>query len=112
MMRLLLTALTTALLAFGVATPLDMPREFDPPTEKKEVIDTMPQKNYEEGTLICMVEDEQAAADIAALYSIELVSVENGLAIFYTDRDAREVINEGIENGWPMLELNRIHQLH
>jgi len=65
---------------------------------------------YEEGTLLATVESEEDAQEIASLYGIDLVSVRYGLAVFHTDRDIREVMEQGALNDWPRLEPNWYYQ--
>lgn len=60
-----------------------------------------------EEPLICAAETRAEAEAIAAQYGIELVSFDYGVASFYTQEDPRAVIERGLENGWPELELNR-----
>jgi len=64
---------------------------------------------YEEGTLIAIVENEEQAREIAELYGIELISVEDGLAIFHTDLDIMALIELGLENDWPPVQPNWIY---
>lgn len=61
-----------------------------------------------EGPLLYLAETREAADEIASLYGIELVSYEDGLAVYYTDEDPRNVILRGEENGWPQLSPNYI----
>ncbi len=62
---------------------------------------------YAEGEeLFAMAETEEEALELAALYGIELVSFDYGVATFHTDEDPAEVVRRGAENDWPVLEVN------
>lgn len=61
--------------------------------------------------LCCMAESRERAEEIAALYSIELVSFDWGVAVFHTEEDPETVLERGRENGWPELNLNNEKQL-
>ena len=64
-----------------------------------------------ENELLCTTDTRESAEDIARQYGITLQSWSDGLAVFYTERDVQEVIEEGKRNGWPLLHLNMIYQL-
>ena len=61
--------------------------------------------------LMCSAETQEEAEAIAGQYGIELVEFSYGVATFFTEEDPREVIQRGIDNGWPELSLNRVSQL-
>lgn len=61
--------------------------------------------------LICLADSREQAAAIAEQYGIELVGFSNGVAAFHTERDPREVIDEGLRNGWTELSINHISEL-
>jgi len=63
------------------------------------------------GTLIGIVDSKRHARQIAKLYGITLVNVVDEFALFSTGEDINEVINRGIENGWPLLEPNSVYYL-
>ena len=63
------------------------------------------------GELFCMADNQQEAEEIAALYGIELASVEWGVAVFRTEEDPEAVMERGRQNGWPVLNLNSEKQL-
>jgi len=65
-----------------------------------------------DGQLKGRAETQKEAEEIAALYGIELVDFQNGLALYYTEEDPKEVIRRGEENDWPQLSLNRTIQLY
>ena len=65
-----------------------------------------------DGQLIGKADSPEEAEEIAALYGIELVNCQNGLALFRTEEDPKEVILRGEENGWPPLSLNRTLQFY
>ena len=68
-------------------------------------------KLSEGAELMCLAADEQEAQEIAKLYNIELTGFDSGVACFTTDEDPQAVIKRGKENGYPLLELNRIIEL-
>lgn len=61
---------------------------------------------YEEGVLLAIVTSQEEAEEIASLYGITLVSVNESLAIYSTEQDILELIRLGRENGWPPVEPN------
>lgn len=65
----------------------------------------------EEGQLMGFAESQEDAEALAELYGITLVEYQNGLALFHTDEDPKEVIRRGQENGWQELSLNRVQKL-
>ena len=75
------------------------PLEMQPITE-------YPAGTYEEGSLIGIVESEAHAQEIAALYGITVVTVNDNFALFHTQEDVMAVIERGRQNGWPLLEPN------
>ena len=56
--------------------------------------------------VFCLAESEEEAQTIAALYGIELVGFEMGVASFHTQEDWYELIERGKEQGWPELSPN------
>ncbi len=58
--------------------------------------------------LIALADTDEQAKEIATLYGIELKRHENGVAVYVTQEDPREVIKRGEENGWPTISLNNI----
>ena len=66
----------------------------------------MPSSYAEGKELYALVETEEEAAELAALYEIELVSFQSGVATFHTEEDPPAVIARGTENDWPPLEVN------
>lgn len=58
--------------------------------------------------LFCLAQSQEEAQEIADLYGIELVSFSEGVATFHTEDNPVDVINMGIEKGYPLLELNGI----
>ena len=62
--------------------------------------------------LMCLADSREEAEAIAAQYGIELVEYRYGVAAFHTDRPPREVIAEGIANGWPELSENHVISLY
>ena len=55
------------------------------------------------GRLMCFADTEEAAQEIAQLYDIELIKFQNGVAVFSTEENLQEVIQRGVDNGWPKL---------
>lgn len=80
------------------------------PTERTEPV--QPDDASTVGQLKGPAETREDAEETAALYGIELVDFQNGLALYYTEEDPKEVIRRGEENGWPQLSLNRTAQLY
>lgn len=62
--------------------------------------------------LFALAESEEEAKEIAESYGIELVEFNYGVASFYTDKDLRELIEWGKEQGLPLLEINYITQIN
>lgn len=60
-----------------------------------------------EAPLIAQADTLEDAQAIADQYGITLVEYDLGVATFYTEEDPQTVIDRGIRNGWPVLELNR-----
>ena len=56
--------------------------------------------------LVASAESQEQAQRIADTYGITLVSYDMGLATFCTEEDPQTVIQRGVDNGWPKLELN------
>lgn len=63
------------------------------------------------GQLLCRAESLEEAESLAELYGITLVSFNDGLAVFYTEEDPRDVIQRGRDNGWPELSRNVVRYL-
>lgn len=76
----------------------DLPEQVtqDPTTGEGETVE-----------LVALVDSEEEAEEIAEMYGITLSSYGFGVAVYTTDRDAGEVIREGIEKGYPELEVNQ-----
>lgn len=56
--------------------------------------------------LFCLAKDQNEAEKIAADYGIELVSFGDGVAVFHTEDDPKEVIRYGQDNKLTLLSLN------
>lgn len=65
-----------------------------------------------DGQLLYLTESQQEAEEVAELYQIELVSYADGLAVYHTEEDPREVLRRGEEQGWPELSLNYLENLY
>ena len=84
----------------GPAFPF-MPQQHIPGSEMEEI-------KVDENALAGAADSEQQAQEIAEQYGIELISYENGIAVYHTDEDPYEVIARGEENGYPPLSINYI----
>lgn len=62
----------------------------------------------QEAPLLAAVESQEEAEELAELYGITLLSVDYGIATFYTEEDPYEVIQRGEKNGWTPLDINEI----
>ena len=71
-----------------------------------------PPAAYQQGVLLAIAQTQQDAEAIAEQYGITLVSWDEGLAQFSTERDVNEIIREGKENGWPELSRNDFADLN
>lgn len=56
--------------------------------------------------LLRSVESLEEAECLAECYGITLVEYIDGLAVFTTEEDPRDVIQRGRDNGWPELSRN------
>lgn len=80
----------------------------DVPGDVPDLPQFQPDESQEEATeLMALVDSEEEAEEVAALYDISLSSYAYGVAIYTTDRDVDEVIQEGIEKGYPELSINQ-----
>ena len=68
---------------------------------------------YVPGELICSVDTQEEADNIASLYNIELRDFSHGVAIYFAGEDADifAIIEEGEKNGYPILSPNYIFTL-
>ncbi|MGN0306598.1 MAG: hypothetical protein ACI4DN_00125 [Lachnospiraceae bacterium] len=57
-------------------------------------------------TLIANVETNEEAEEIAELYGIILISFEDKVAIYETEKDPQELIRMGEEKGYPAIGIN------
>ncbi|MBR1456020.1 MAG: hypothetical protein IJ594_02515, partial [Oscillospiraceae bacterium] len=62
--------------------------------------------------LFTLADSEEEAQQLAELYGIELVEFGNGVATFHTEEPPAEVVARGQANGWPLIEVNYLNQLH
>lgn len=85
---------------FGVGPrfPFLKTREMD--------LDSMDHMIVGDNSLMAEAETEEEAQEIAKQYGIELISFENGFALYHTEEDPFEVIARGQENGYPQLSIN------
>ena len=65
-----------------------------------------------DGQLIASVQTREEAEKIAALYGIELVDFAAPAALYATEEDPQTVIQRGMDNGWPLLEINHTKELY
>lgn len=61
--------------------------------------------------LTCLVNTQQDALAIARQYGIELVGFEAGVAVFHTEDDWSQIIEQGRKAGWPELSPNYVMEL-
>lgn len=59
-----------------------------------------------EHPLMALAETQEQAQEIAELYGIEMVSFEDGIAVYDTDQDPYDMIAEGQKKGYPILSVN------
>ncbi len=97
----------------GTTSPKETAPGKDTTPDRTEPADTSenPDMVSDRGQLMAGAESESAAQELARLYGITLVDYRNGVALFYTEEDPREVIQRGKDNGWPELSLNRISHI-
>lgn len=76
-------------------------------TQEMEM-DSLEHMTVADNSLMSEAETEEEAQEIAEQYGIELISFENGLALYHTEEDPFEVIARGQENGYPQLSMNFI----
>lgn len=62
--------------------------------------------------LTALADSLEEAQEIADLYEIELDSYSYGVAVYYTDKDISELINMGMEKGYPTLAPNSKVELY
>ena len=65
----------------------------------------------EEAPLRALVETQEEAERLAAQYGIELVSCEDGIALYQTEEDPYAVIARGEEYGYPPLSINYVRTI-
>lgn len=91
--------------------PVFVPKESSQPAESLEASappsSELTAPAEESGQLLYLTESPGEAAEIAELYGIVLIRHYDGLAVYRTDEDPREVIRRGTENGWPELSINQ-----
>jgi hypothetical protein len=61
--------------------------------------------------LLRSVDSLEEAERLAECYGITLVDYIDGLAVFTTEEDPRDVIQRGRDNGWPELSRNSVQKL-
>ena len=66
----------------------------------------------ETNELVALVDTEEEAKEIAKLYGIELKSFAAGVAVYTTDQNPHDIIQMGIDKGYPALSINRRLELH
>ncbi|MBD5450103.1 MAG: hypothetical protein HDR28_08120 [Lachnospiraceae bacterium] len=69
-------------------------------------LEGMDQMMMADDSLMAAAESEEEAQEIAEQYGIELVSYENGIALYHTEEYPFDVIARGQENGYPQLSIN------
>lgn len=89
--------------------PLDTTRTTAPADNARE---TAPRETpAQSGQLTASAQTREEAEQIAELYGIELVDFAAPSALYATQEDPEAVIQRGIDNGWPLLEINHIKEL-
>ena len=86
------------------STPLESPPSSSPQMEHAE-------HPIEGEELIALTDTREEAEALAVQYGIELVSWEQKIAVFHTEKDPFTVIEEGKRNDWPPLEINAVISL-
>lgn len=73
----------------------------------------MKQENLQlaENQLIAMVVTEEEALELADLYQITFVELQEGVATFHTDEQPQTVIKRGEDNGYQPIYLNYINTI-
>jgi len=118
MKQILIFLFAAALLLCGCrrnAPPEVLSKKTSAPAESFEsTLSTSSEPNLPASSneLLYLTDTLAEANKIADLYDIELIRHYDGLAVFHTDEDPREVIRRGIENGWPELSLNHTVNLY
>lgn len=82
----------------GPAFPFLPVKEIELEVQQGEIIAEQP--------LMAMVETEEDARRVAEQYGIEFVSFSDGVAVYQTEEDPRQVITRGQEQGYTQLYLN------
>lgn len=65
----------------------------------------------EEAPLMALVQTQKEAEKIAGQYGIELVSYEDGIALYQTEEDPYAVIARGEENDYQPLSINYVRSI-
>ena len=68
---------------------------------------TPAQESQQKGNLMAWADEKADAEEIASLYGITLLSYTEHIAVYWTDQNPAEVIQQGKDNGWP--ELSKIN---
>lgn len=64
-----------------------------------------------EAPLMALVNTQEEAEELAGQYEIELVSYEDGIALYQTEEDLYAVIARGAENDYPPLSINYVRTI-
>lgn len=62
--------------------------------------------------LTALADSQETAQEIANLYGIELKSYSYGVATYTTDKNLREILDLGLENGYPELTPDYESQIY
>lgn len=84
----------------------------DPETEESGDTGIADMRLEEAPQLTALADSLEEAQEIADLYGIELEKYSYGVATYYTDKDISELINMGMEKGYPTLAPNSKVELH
>ncbi len=111
---LLVVALVLLFVKSFTKEPIEMPGMETESTavgneEQKTNVNYVTYDGYTE--LIALVSTQEEADEIAKLYGIELKRFNEGVAVYVTKENPRDVILRGEENGWPPVALNNVIKL-
>ena len=85
---------------------------YDEGTKKEEKSISSPALSYAaDKPLFTLADTAEEAQKIAGDYGIELVEFSYGVASFYTDKDLKELIEWGRQQGLKPLDINYISEL-
>lgn len=108
--KLIFVIVFAAVLVLGLGAAFFLkPKEKEVQLEKNLEKNPIQQETWE---LICMVETKEEAEKLADAYGIELIKYNEKVAVFQTDKSAKEIIEIGKEKDLPELSANNIVELY